>query len=280
MTKEELELEFEECFDKNTQATGGGYEADYTDKFGFYRMFEPFIYQYADQQCAEKDTQIKDLHQQLSSLKASMAEKEPSLTDHAVAIGGVNHSAAAAANDIPLVDNKGMRWVKGKPKDPSHRQKLNTKFDGDPDAIIFIEDRWCYYNDRGVYAKVRDSAWALIEYLDESESIISKGEEWIEKERLLCAAIWYKEQPTAKILPVNVKEGVVVAGMRHGHCIHSFVALTGKRSVLPECGEYTQGFITSKDRFVDRKEAMKIARESGQVTKQQSFEELYSEDLY
>ncbi len=54
MTKEqieqaakELELDFERCYDDNTSPTGGGYEADYTDKWGFYRSFKPFIDQYA-----------------------------------------------------------------------------------------------------------------------------------------------------------------------------------------------------------------------------------------
>lgn len=100
------------------------------------------------------------------------------------------------------------------------------------------------------------------------------------QEKILCAAIWYKEQPKSAILPLNVDKGVVVAGLRHAYCIASFVALTGKRSVLTECGEYVQGFITTKDRFVDRKEAMLLAREAGQVPKTQSFEELFSEDLY
>jgi hypothetical protein len=99
-------------------------------------------------------------------------------------------------------------------------------------------------------------------------------------EKIVCAAIWYKEQTTAKILPNNIKEGIVVGGLRHSYCIATFVALTGKRSVLPECGEYVQGFLTTKDRFVDRNEAMGIAKASGQVTSKQSFEELYSEDLY
>lgn len=84
-------------------------------------------------------------------------------------------------------------------------------------------------------------------------------------EKILCAAIWYQEQPTAKILPTNIDKGIVVAGHRHGHCIHTFVALTGKRSVLPECGEYTQGFITSTGRFVNRLVAYKIAYNQNQI---------------
>lgn len=101
-----------------------------------------------------------------------------------------------------------------------------------------------------------------------------------DNEIILCAAIWYMMQPTAKFLPKNIHCGVVVAGHRHAYCIATFVALTGKRSVLPECGSYEQGFITSNDRFVTRAEAMELAKKSGQVTSQQSFEELYSEDLY
>lgn len=97
-------------------------------------------------------------------------------------------------------------------------------------------------------------------------------------EYVACAAIWYKDQPTAKILPVNIDKGVVVCGLRHGHCIHTFVALTSKRSVIPECGEYVQGFITNKDRFVDRKEADEIAFKAGQIDKPDGC--LFSEDIY
>lgn len=94
-------------------------------------------------------------------------------------------------------------------------------------------------------------------------------------ETILCAAIWYKDQPTAKILPPNIDRGI---GHRHPHCIHTFVALTGKRSVLPECGAYEQGFITSLGSFVGRELAAKIAVKAGQVKPTITY--LYSEDLY
>lgn len=98
------------------------------------------------------------------------------------------------------------------------------------------------------------------------------------EEYIVCAAIWYKEQPTPKITTANTDKGVVVCGYRHGHCIHTFVALTGKRSVLTECGEYEQGFLTSKNRFVSREEAAEIAYKVGQIDKQR--ETLFSEDIY
>jgi hypothetical protein len=38
-----LEDKFEECFDKCTAPTGGGYEADWTDRGELWKMFLPFI---------------------------------------------------------------------------------------------------------------------------------------------------------------------------------------------------------------------------------------------
>ncbi len=101
-------------------------------------------------------------------------------------------------------------------------------------------------------------------------------------EIILCSAIWYKEQPTAIFLPVNVTVGVVVCGHRHPHCIHTFIALTGKRSVTPECGEYVQGFLTNKNRFVDRYEGLEIALAANQIKdiKDVRGTRLHSEDLY
>ncbi len=100
------------------------------------------------------------------------------------------------------------------------------------------------------------------------------------KEMILCSAIWYKEQPNAKIQPVNINRGVVLCGHRHGHIIHQFVSLTGKRSVTPECGEYEQGFLTNTNRFVGRIEAMKIAISANQIQGSITSSSLYSEDLY
>lgn len=50
MTKEELEDKFEDCFDINTRATGGGYEADTTSRQGLWNSFEPHVLEYTKQQ--------------------------------------------------------------------------------------------------------------------------------------------------------------------------------------------------------------------------------------
>lgn len=102
-------------------------------------------------------------------------------------------------------------------------------------------------------------------------------------EYIMCSAIWYKDLPLVKtfehnILPVNCDRGIVFCGFRHPHCMYSMCSITGKRSVETEVGEYEQGFLTSKNRFVDRKEAAKIAFERGQIPEPK--ETLYSEDVW
>lgn len=105
-------------------------------------------------------------------------------------------------------------------------------------------------------------------------------------EKILCAAIWYKNPPLKKpeildvqgFRPYNVDVGIVISGWRHPNCIAQIVALTGLRSVESEIGEYIQGFLTNKNRFVDRGEAAIIAYNEKQILKPTS--ELYSEDLY
>lgn len=103
------------------------------------------------------------------------------------------------------------------------------------------------------------------------------------KEYILCSAIWYKDLPLVKKdlanqNPVNVDRGIVFCGHRHPHCMYSMIAITGKRSVEPEVGEYVQGFLTNKNRFVGREEAAIIAFDANQIKEEK--ETLYSEDLY
>lgn len=105
------------------------------------------------------------------------------------------------------------------------------------------------------------------------------------KERILCAAIWYKELPltysdfpSTHLLPVNCECGIVFCGLRHLQCLYQMIAMTGKKQ--HEVGEEIQGFLTSKNKFVDRKEGMKIALDANQVINAYHGIALYSEDLY
>lgn len=96
-------------------------------------------------------------------------------------------------------------------------------------------------------------------------------------ETILCAAIWYKKVERAFHRPVNTPGGVVLCGFRHGDIISQVQPLTGKKHY--ELGESVQGFLTSKNRFVDRKEAAEIhVRNGGKLNYHAA--NLFSEDIY
>ena len=103
------------------------------------------------------------------------------------------------------------------------------------------------------------------------------------QERIYSAAIWYKDLPMSDWHPYRPEKGVVIKGHRHADIIHTVYTLIGKRTCTngTDCtGEHEQGFVTNKGRFVNRQEAMLIARTAGQVITETSSDELYSEDLY
>lgn len=88
-----------------------------------------------------------------------------------------------------------------------------------------------------------------------------------EKEIVICAAIQYKC-------------GELIRGHRHDDCI----ANANKREVPLEAKGAIMGFITSKNRFVDRIEGMKIQKAAGIPSAWQKDgyrgDLLFSEDLY
>lgn len=106
----------------------------------------------------------------------------------------------------------------------------------------------------------------------------------MEKETILCAAVWYKELPLLNEAPLrlrgfspdNVDRGIVMCGWRHANIIHQKYALTGLSDA--KSGEFEQGFLTSRNRFLGRKEAHDLFVENGGVPEFKGT--LYSEDLY
>jgi len=104
-------------------------------------------------------------------------------------------------------------------------------------------------------------------------------------ERILCAAIWYKDLPLvhtdfpgSHLRPVNCDRGIVFCAQRHLQCLYQMIAMTGK--MQHQAGEEVQGFLTSTNRFVDRKEGMIIALQANQVINIYHSDNLFSEDLY
>jgi len=130
---------------------------------------------------------------------------------------------------------------------------------------------------------------AVLDYVQNQLQMQPNVEEMAKQtnsERIICAAVWYKEIqikkeiPYAYTNPINCSIGLVFCGHRHGQCIYTKCAVTGLRDA--ESGENEQGFLTSKNRFVTREEALIIALRENQVMdiKEIRGNVLYSEDLY
>lgn len=108
-------------------------------------------------------------------------------------------------------------------------------------------------------------------------------------EKILCSAIWYRDLIPDRPHPCNtannIEGGIVLCGWRHGNIIAQMIELTGRRTVTnaPDgVGDYEQGFLTSKNRFVGREEAFDIAEAANQLNDRNRFNNrtLFSEDLY
>lgn len=109
------------------------------------------------------------------------------------------------------------------------------------------------------------------EYLDNLPS----GCEYDPPERIVCAANYYQT------------DNVILCGIRHGsddmYSMYDFASGSGGLRLHKKYEE--QGFVTSKGRFVDRKEAWKIAVEQKQIFRRVGGDDseggtLYSENLY
>ncbi len=100
-------------------------------------------------------------------------------------------------------------------------------------------------------------------------------------EYVMCSAIWYGDLETQNLLPFNKANGIVLCGWRHGNIISQMKALTDLRTVkngMASVGEYEQGFLTNKNRFVSREEGGQIAFKAGQTKELKTY--LFSEDVW
>lgn len=97
-------------------------------------------------------------------------------------------------------------------------------------------------------------------------------------EKIVCAAIHFKDDKKHPHQPVNINLGLVICGLRHHNCI-AIKAASFMRIKM----DSVQGFLTTHDRFVDRYEGYKIAERENQIKgKPHDFakQQLFSEDLY
>lgn len=91
-------------------------------------------------------------------------------------------------------------------------------------------------------------------------------------EYILCAAIYFDDGKAHQFMPHNIATGVVFCGYRHNNAFGVMFATIGKKMPVK------QGFLTSNNRFVDRREAAAIAKNAKQIIEIKVS--LHSEDLY
>lgn len=105
------------------------------------------------------------------------------------------------------------------------------------------------------------------------------------QEYIICAANYYDDGEVRDSSPDNIDSGFVICGRRHHNCIATFAQMFGfpySKETLNLQKSEEQGFLTSTNLFVDRKEALKIAKKAKQLV--DGYEDhpigLFSEDLY
>jgi hypothetical protein len=91
------------------------------------------------------------------------------------------------------------------------------------------------------------------------------------EEVIVCAA-----------LRLNGAEEKILLGHRHNEIINEQARFLPTWKKLRRTSSYTQGFFTSRRRFLDRKDAMRVALDTGQVTVGETVSptDLYSEDVW
>ena len=125
----------------------------------------------------------------------------------------------------------------------------------------------------------------LCEIIKEEEKEATQLASDNSSERIICAANYYNDGKSEVHGCKNIEVGFVICGYRHHNCIETFANMVG----FPYSDEANklrnteiQGFLTSKNRFVSREEALIIALRENQVMdiKEVRGNELFSEDLY
>lgn len=96
-------------------------------------------------------------------------------------------------------------------------------------------------------------------------------------EYVMCAANYYNDGKDHMCQPYNIDKGFVICGWRHPCAGLSYMAANKEAKCWDNC---VQGFLTTKNRFLTRSEALKLVRATEQLSKPMIGGELTSEDLW
>jgi len=98
-----------------------------------------------------------------------------------------------------------------------------------------------------------------------------------ETEWVMCAANYHDDGIEHYHQPFNIATGYVIGGWRHGNCGMVYMATNPNATCWDDC---VQGFLTTKNRFLDRKEALELVKHTGQLKNEIMGGMLTSEDLW
>jgi len=96
-------------------------------------------------------------------------------------------------------------------------------------------------------------------------------------EYVMCAANYYDDGIDHMYQPYNIDKGFVIGGWRHACCGTIYLAINPSAKYWDDC---IQGFLTTKNRFLTRAEALLLVTETGQLKGKIIGGELTSEDLW
>ena len=94
-------------------------------------------------------------------------------------------------------------------------------------------------------------------------------------EYVMCAAIHVDDGESYSYQPYNIDTGIVLCGWRPPGIFQQAALLK-----MPDSSKAIQGFLTTKNRFLTRKEAYALVKETGQLKQPLIGGMLTSEDLW
>ena len=102
-------------------------------------------------------------------------------------------------------------------------------------------------------------------------------------EYVMCAANWYDDGNDHSFQPYNIDKGFVICGWRHSSIGSTYLATVNtfaQGTGITRWDDCIQGFLTNKNRFLTRAEALELVKSNGQLSKPLLGGELTSEDLW
>jgi len=98
--------------------------------------------------------------------------------------------------------------------------------------------------------------------------------------RIICSAVWVDDGIKYSSQPKNIKSGFVVCGRRHCNCFTTLSLIYDNPAELIHC-KVVQGFLSSEDVFLNRKQALPVANHAKQFVGEKLLSGvLISEDLW